>query len=454
MEQMNSLTAAQFEKERIQPYPPNRFYWQYRGEPVFLLGGSVEDNLFQIPNLQEHLDLLHGVGGNYIRCTMSSRDPGDVWPFYRGADNEPYDLNDWNEEYWQRFSNCLQWCFERDIIVQIELWDRFDFARAPWQDNPFNPKNNSNYTASDSGLKEEIQSHPGQRESSFFRSVPAAENNSLLLRYQHAFIDHLLSISLKYPNVLYCMDNETNEPPEWGAYWAGYLHRRAADAGVKIETTEMWDAHSVLDPVHEATWKHLELYTFCDISQNNHNPPDKHWNNAQEYRQKIYASGTDRPINSVKVYGSNAFQYGTTRDAIERFWRNIFGGFAAVRFHRPPTGLGLGDKAQSCIRSARMLTGALDTLFACQPRVDLLSNRSYNEAYCFANPPGEYAVFFTDGGDVRLEVEAGDAFTVDWLEILTCQWREQEKVQAVSGQIRLVTPIDSGYWAAVIKPSA
>ena len=74
------FSPEQFEKERIQPYSGSRSYWQYRGRPVLLLGGSVEDNLFQIPHLKEHLDLLHAVGGNYIRCTMSSRDPGDVWP--------------------------------------------------------------------------------------------------------------------------------------------------------------------------------------------------------------------------------------------------------------------------------------------------------------------------------------------------------------------------------------
>ncbi len=453
MSQSLPLSPDQYEKERIQPYPTNPFYWQYRGKPVLLLGGSVEDNLFQIPNLKEQLELLHSVGGNYIRCTMSSRDPGDVWPNARPAEGQPFDLNRWNDEYWQRFSNCLQWCYERDIILQIELWDRFDYSRGPWLENPFNPKNNINYTVEESGLKENILTHPGQCESAFFRSVPASENNTLVLGYQQAHIDKILSYSLGYPNVLYCMDNETNEPPEWGAYWADYLRRRAGEAGVKIETTEMWEPHSILGPAHEATWKHPELYTFCDISQNNHNPPDRHWADAQEFRKRILSSGTPRPINSVKVYGCNAYQYGSTRDAIERFWRNIFGGLSAVRFHRPPTGLGLDVKAQRCVQSARMLTGAIENLFACEPRTDLLSNRSYNEAYCLANPPGEYAVFFTDGGDVRLAVEAGKTYHVRWLEILSSHWSAVETLAAQDGQIRLATPVDSGYWAALIRPT-
>jgi hypothetical protein len=42
--------------------------------PVLLLGGSVEDDLFQIAGIAAPLDLLQAVGGNYFRCTTSSRD--------------------------------------------------------------------------------------------------------------------------------------------------------------------------------------------------------------------------------------------------------------------------------------------------------------------------------------------------------------------------------------------
>ena len=66
---------------RIRPWPGNPCYWEYRGEPGLLLGGSVEDNLFQVESVREQLDLLADCGGNYVRCTMSSRDEGNVWSF-------------------------------------------------------------------------------------------------------------------------------------------------------------------------------------------------------------------------------------------------------------------------------------------------------------------------------------------------------------------------------------
>lgn len=58
-------------EDRIQPYAANSRYWQYQGKPVLLLGGTKDDNLFQIPDLEAHLDLLASVGGNCIRNTMS-----------------------------------------------------------------------------------------------------------------------------------------------------------------------------------------------------------------------------------------------------------------------------------------------------------------------------------------------------------------------------------------------
>ena len=441
--------------DRIQPYSRNRFYWQYKGRPVVLLGGSREDNLFQIPDIVEHLNLLAAVGGNYVRCTMSSRDEGDVWPFERDDRTGLYDLEKPGVEYWARFRRFLDLTAERDIIPQIELWDRFDFARDPWLSNPYNPANNVNYTAEMSGLKHEIRTHPGERESAFFHTVPALENNTVVLPYQQQQVDMLLSISLPYGHVLYCMDNETNDSPEWGAYWSRTITARAASAGVTAPTTEMWDDHDLLGPEHAHTLDHPETYAFIDISQNNHQVGFEHWTKPQEIRDRILASGHVRPMNSVKIYGANTGYYGTTRDAQERFWRNVFGGLASSRFHRPPSGLGLTPIVQAHLRSMRMLLTELD-IFASEPHTDLVSHRSPNEAYCTAQPGIAYAVFFPDGGDVLLDVAAAAdrALTLQWLEIRASRWATdptEVSVEMDGRTLRLRTPTEEGYWVALVK---
>ncbi len=93
-------------KDRLQPWSENPWYWQYKGEPVLLLGASSDDNLFQWPaeKLIPHLDSMKLIGANYVRCTMSDRmDRGfEVYP-YKKLSNGKYDLSKWNKAYWQRF---------------------------------------------------------------------------------------------------------------------------------------------------------------------------------------------------------------------------------------------------------------------------------------------------------------------------------------------------------------
>ena len=215
----------------------------------------------------------------------------------------------------------------------------------------------------------------------------------------------------------------------------------------------MWDAHNLLDDEHKATLDHPALYDFVDISQNNHRPAHQHWANPQEIRRYIQASGHIRPLNSVKIYGANTGRYGSTRDAQERLWRNIFGGLASSRFHRPPSGKGLSDIAQVHLKALRQVTDAID-IFQCEPHLDLLHERSWNEAYCTANPGVEYAVFFPDGGHVLLDVSAVDdrSLTVRWMDIRQGQWiSEATEIITDDGHIRLTTPTEEGYWAAVVK---
>ena len=74
----------------LRPYFSNPKYWQYKGQPVLLIGATDNDNLFQSPDMIKQLDLLAKNGGNYIRNTMSSRDSLDVWPF-KMLNNRKYD---------------------------------------------------------------------------------------------------------------------------------------------------------------------------------------------------------------------------------------------------------------------------------------------------------------------------------------------------------------------------
>jgi hypothetical protein len=57
---VHTLNSAQ----GIQPYEKNPFYWEFRGKPCLLVGGSVDDDLFQVSWFEPHLDTLAACGGN------------------------------------------------------------------------------------------------------------------------------------------------------------------------------------------------------------------------------------------------------------------------------------------------------------------------------------------------------------------------------------------------------
>jgi hypothetical protein len=166
---------------------------------------------------------------------MSSRDSGNVWAFYK-QENGLYDLNRWNDEYWRRFETFLvETSAKRDIIVQIEIWATFDYYRDNWDINPFNPKNNINYEPRRSKLTEVVETHPIFTENNFFRSVPSQMALAQVLWYQQQFVDRILSYTLRYGHVLYCMDNETSVTADWGKL-LGTLYSKTGRTGRQEST--------------------------------------------------------------------------------------------------------------------------------------------------------------------------------------------------------------------------
>ena len=440
-------TATAAEVSALRPYDENPWYWQYRGEPLLLLGATDDDNLFQRPDLIEQLDTLAAAGGNVIRNTMSDRrDRGfEVYPFLQLPDGK-YDLDRWSPTYWERFETMLRETAERSIIVQIEVWDRFDYSRDNWEPHPYNPKNNVNYTYAQSGFAEHYPDHAGANKQPFFFTTPKQRNNTVVFKYQSRFVDKMLSYSLSHHHVLYCMDNETNGDEAWGVFWAGHIRRRAAEAGIKVCVTEMWDAWDLKSDEHRRTLDHPERYDFADVSQNNQKKGQEHWDNFQWVHAHI--APKPRPLNTVKTYGADTGRYGNNRDGLERWWRHVIGGAASARFHRPDSGLGLSTSAIAAIRAARKLETVIK-LWDVEPANHLLSERADNEAFLAARPGVAYALYFTDGGSVTLNLEESPGrFEVRWIDVGTGEWGQRGTVEG-GRKAALNTPA-KGHWVAAI----
>ncbi|MBR9999690.1 MAG: hypothetical protein KFF73_12015 [Cyclobacteriaceae bacterium] len=465
-EAMEFSVAENTPHDRIQPDKENPMYWQYKGEPLLLLGGSWQDNLFNHPTgLAGHLDLLASVGGNYVRNTMSHRNEGNVFAYEKMEDGR-FDLDRFNGEYWHRLENFLKLCIERDIIVQIEIWDPWDHyenhqSLGGWSYHPYNPANNVTYTAERSGLPEKVDYAPRGEptEHPFFRTVPALNNNELVLKYQNAFVDKLLSITLQYPNVLYCINNESGELIEWSDYWADYIHDLAKKTGVDVEATEMRRNEDVRAKDHHRVYDNPDRYTFLDISQNNawSGLGQGHYDNMMYVRE--YISENPRPINNIKNYG--ATRHGED-ESVARFCRIVFAGCASARFHRPHPiedpnaheassdfGLGLSPLAQKIIQSMRWVTEEID-FFSAEPRNDLLTDRQENEAYILSDSGKRFAVYFPEGGEVSLDLtDAPGGWNFRWLDIAAGRWLDGATVNG-GNAVSLKTP-GIGHWVVLLK---
>ena len=415
--------ADNIDAARISPYAKNPRFWQYEGKPVLLLGGSETDHIFLLDDLETHLDEMQAVGANYVRNTMSQREGQDLKP-HKPLPDGKFDLDQWNQEYWNRFEDMLKWTAEREIFVQIEVWDRFDYSTQNWETSPWNPGNNVNYTYEQTGFAPKYPRHSGQDLQPFFHSIKGmaryGKKLDVIRRYQQAFVAKMLSYSLDHGHVLYCMDNETSTPAEWGKYWIEFIKAKAAEKGVMVCTTDMFDDAFQADQAEHTPiiFSDPEHYMFADISQvNSRNYDQTHWERLQWLLEQVNTH--PRPSNHTKIYGSGYKTFGTggPEDGIERFWRNIIGGSASARFHRPDSGNGLNDLAKGSIKAARILEGLIK-FWDVTPQMGLLSDRESNEAYLAAKPGEYYALYFTNGGSVRLDLtKAPGTYKTTWISV-------------------------------------
>ena len=480
---------------QIRPCPQNPWYWEYRNRPTFLVGASDRDNIFQWADdgtkLIDQLDLLARCGGNYIRCTMSSRHyaPGrfrwDVLPYPFAKKDGKYDLTVWNEEYWSRFRRFLTETQKRGIIVQLELWDRWNEsgdsnrskAASGWFYSPWNPNNNVNYDWRDSPLLK-----PGR--TGFYNPFhyAAAVKDPVLLAYQQRFIQKILDeiVAGDFDHVLFQIDNESgigDESLEPDVYWARYVReygkkqkpprdwyvctsrRFHPPTPYRTETFQDWNNPEVRVPVVNPA------FNYCDLSQNNGTTGQTHYDNLIWFRAQVAKHGP-RPINHIKAYHFNwpiGLRFrdrrpGTDAEAGARLWRALFAGAASFRFHRSTTfqesgildGFGLNQTAQKHLRSVRLFLDAV-TLIDLRPHNGLLSERLDDEAYCFAEPGSQYAIFFTGGGDRSVAIDLTSSqgeLQLRWLDIARSRWSGQPTM--VGKGIRVLQAPGTGHWVALL----
>jgi hypothetical protein len=94
------------------------------------------------------------------------------------------------------------------------------------------------------------------------------------------------------------------------------------------------------------------------------------------------------------------------------------------------------------------------------PRMDLLSDRAPNSAYLAAKPGACYALYFTNGGAVNLDLtRAPGTYEITWISIsmgicvetgATLGYRPLDKTIEGGGVVTLTAPYNGGWVAALV----
>jgi subtilisin len=424
--------------ERVAAPPPptgngivaDGMYWKYNGKQILLLGGMAhgEPHLTPKTELIRELDKLKESGGNYMRMTMVSVFPKTrvqgMHPFVRRSDGK-FDLNQLNPTFWDHVKVLLEEAQKREMIVQVELWDQWEFYKGSYDKTYWNPKNNSNYTSSATGLETSLPDQPYKKSPAFFYSYRDS-NKTVVLKYQRAFIQKLLEVAKPFNNVIYEIGNESSEPQGWNDYWAKYIK---SNAGKKVYVTDQREDY-IPDGNLTYVLNHPDLYNFIDVSQvgMEHITSDyhqKHYNDFIDVRNKILASGIKRPMNNTKGYKwvrswGDAYKGG--EDVyINRLWHGIFAGLAGFGFHPSHyeadsrSGSAMMPNVLRNIKSMRMLEERVD-ITRMSPGNHLLNGQSADEAYALASA-SQYAVYFTGKADrtVILKRPSSESIKLMWL---------------------------------------
>jgi hypothetical protein len=453
--------------EGIRPYTGNPMYWQYNGKPTLLLGGMAygEPHLTPKDELVRELDKLKASGGNYMRDTMAvfvKTPVQGVYPFVKHSDGK-YDLSKHNPTFWNHVKVFYEETQKRGMIAQVELWDQWEQYKDNWDKNPWNPKNNINYTSSATGIPEVQNNAPYSKTPPFFYAYKDS-NKKVVLKLQRAYIKKLLDVGRHFNNIIYEIGNESSEPQAWNDYWANFIKSNSD------KMTSVTDQRGDYNPDGDLMYviNHSNIYDFIDVSQigMGHTTNDfhqKHYNDFINIRNKILTTGKKCPVNNTKGYKwirSWGDEYaGGESISINRLWHGIFAGLAGFGFH--PSHYEVDSRSGSAmlpnvlrnIKGVRWMESQIN-MTKMNPDNDVLLNRSSNEAYAMSEFGGKtHVVFFTgENGksvDIDLKLFGGKTFKLTWYNP-NANTIHSTKIINGGGHYSLTTPY-SGRWLAILK---
>ena len=223
-----------------------RYFTDGSGRAVYLTGSHTWANFQDIGNIDPpplfgytaYLDFLRAKGHNFFRLWSWEQAKGAPWtqtvwfspPVYKrtgpgyALDGQPkFNLDQFNQEYFDRLRSRVIEAGERGIYVSIMLFNGFSVGKKlsadpgnPWPGHPFNKSNNINGINGD-------PNNDGNGYETQNLSIPA------VTALQEAYVRKIIDTVNDLDNVLYEICNECNQDSTaWQYHMIDFIHKYEA----------------------------------------------------------------------------------------------------------------------------------------------------------------------------------------------------------------------------------
>ncbi len=407
--------------------PDNPRYFCDGGNPVFLTGSHIWDNLQDIGstafNYSEYLDWMVNLGHNFIRMWAWETPQGTDWAKDPDLSISPvpykkvgpqFDVSQLNPQYFNRLHQRIQAADDKGIYVSIMLFQGFSAEHDPeaWQFHPFKAGNNINGIA------------VGQNEvhTNIYPAIVEAQR-----LYVREVIDMVNENNLT--NVLYEIGNEiphSTASDQWHYDMIDYIHQYE------------WDTYGVKRPVGM-------VFQYSNGANETlfNSPAD--WISPGPDDGFSCLNPDDAPISDggkVIISDTDHFyylQYSNFGHPHDLVWRSFTGGIQVIHMDNWGGGSnepgrlhgGTGASTYDIIRQnmgyARQLAVDLD-LLSMTPHPELSST-----GFCLASNK-ELVVYLPEtitSATVDLTNHSGQ-FNARWLDTIEGTWQQQNNISGGS----------------------
>lgn len=201
-------------------HPENPNYFMFQGNPILLISsaehyGALMNKAF---DYVRYLNTLHEEGMNYTRLftgpysetgslffwisnnTMNPSPENWITPWERDPETGIFNLEVWDQEYFERLRSFITLAAEREIVVELTLFSSY-YADAHWFNSPFYFNRNLS----------DLDSIPLQRSNTLY--------NGNLIHYQEKYVRKIVREVNSFPNILFEIQNEPwSDNPNLAAY--------------------------------------------------------------------------------------------------------------------------------------------------------------------------------------------------------------------------------------------